>query len=48
MMAVFQMAFLSLLAVDNMSPILGSLNALRFSCGYNKLESYNKHQEIGR
>jgi cysteine-rich repeat protein len=48
MIAVFQMSYLSLLAVDNMNPILDSLSALRFSCGYNKMEDYNKQQNIGR
>jgi len=47
MVAVFQIAFLSMLSLDDMNPIMDGLSGLQYSVGYNKLGSYNKHQNLG-
>jgi len=35
LITIFQLTFLSLLTIDNLSPTLNSLSFLSYSCGYN-------------
>ena len=46
MIAVFQLAFLSILSMDDMSPVMDALGGLEYSVGYNKLGSYNSLQSL--
>jgi hypothetical protein len=47
MLSVFQISFLAMLSLDEMNPVMDALSGLQYSLGYNKLESYNKHQNLG-
>ena len=48
MLAVFQAAFLAMLSLDNMTPIMQSLGGLQYSVGYNKLGAYSKSQNLDK
>ena len=48
MLAVFQAAFLAMLSLDDMTPLMQSLGGLQYSVGYNKLESYNNLQNLDK
>ena len=46
MLAVFQVAFLAMLSLDDMTPLMDSLGGLSYSVGYNKISSYNNIQNL--
>jgi hypothetical protein len=46
MMAVFQLAFISLISLNSMNPVLGALSKLSFSFGYNKIVPFNYNDKI--
>ena len=37
-----------MLSLDDMTPIMESLGGLQYSVGYNKLEKYNKQQNLDK
>ena len=48
MLAVFQAAFLAMLSLDDMTPIMESLDGLQYSIGYNKMQSYSSAQNLDK
>ena len=48
MIKVFQLAFLLMLSLDNMTPVMDSLKGLEYSLGYNHLGDYNSLQRLDR
>lgn len=46
--AVIQIAYLSMISLDLMSPTFAALSVLGLSCGFHKFEDYNMSQSIGK